>query len=195
MNPQKITAIFLAVVLVTGAITLGTSVLVDDVYASEDKYKNKKHDRGYDSYDKMTKDKKHDRGYDSYDKEPKNKKQNTYKVELPKDKNFIIVLNNTLYNNWESTEIVEDKDDKKSYETSDYAADKNSYASTDYADDKNSYEMDRSTQSYGNDNYQSTEYTDDKNSYETADYADKNSYEPKHIEYNNEYEYNPVDYK
>src|SRR5688572_3399086 len=172
VNPQKITAIFLAVVLVTGAITLGTSNLLNDAYASEDKYKDKKHDRGYDSYDKMTKDKKHDRGYDSYDKmtkdkkhdrgydsydkEPKNKKQNTYKVEFHRDKNFVIVLNNTLYNNWESTEILEEKDDKNSYETPDYAADKNSYETPDYAADKNSYET--------------PDYADDKNSYETPDY-------------------------
>ena len=115
MKLQKITAIFLAVVLVTGAITLGTSFLVDDAFASEDKYKKKSHDRGY----------------DSYDKDDRNKKHNIYNLEYPKDKNIVIVLNNTLYNNYESIEYpTEYTDDKNSYETTEYP--------TEYTEDKNS---------------------------------------------------------
>ena len=52
----------LALVLVTGAITLGTSALIDDAFASGDKYKKKNQDREYDSYD----DKK-SYGKDSYE--------------------------------------------------------------------------------------------------------------------------------
>ena len=55
MKLQKITSIFLAVVLVTGAITLGTSGVIDDAFASSDKYNQQNHDREYDS---MTKNRK-----------------------------------------------------------------------------------------------------------------------------------------
>ena len=91
---QKITAIFLAVVLVTGAITLGASAFVDDASAADDKYKKHKNDRGYDS---------------PY-KEHKNKKHNSYKVDFPKDKKFVIILNNTLINNFDSSVNSDDKD-------------------------------------------------------------------------------------
>jgi hypothetical protein len=43
MKLQKITPIFLAVVLVTITITLETSVLVDDAFASNDKQINEKY--------------------------------------------------------------------------------------------------------------------------------------------------------
>jgi hypothetical protein len=72
VKTTKITATFLAVVLVTGAITFGTSILVDDAFASGDKRDKKKHDRYYDDYYNKYRyyddyDKK-DRYYDDYDK-------------------------------------------------------------------------------------------------------------------------------
>ena len=160
---QKITSIFLAVVLVTGAITLGTSALIDDAFASGDKYKKENHDREY----------------DSYDNEPKNKKHDSYKIEYPKDKKFVIVFNNNLYNNFESA-AYPDYTDKNSYEpTADYGMkdDKkyNSYES-DYGKDK-SYNRYEPTADYG--------MKDDKkyNSYESEHIEYNNEYEYNPIDY------------
>ncbi len=124
MKLQKITSIFLAVVLVTGTITLGISVLVDDAFASKDRYMQKNHDREY----------------DSYDKEPKNKKHNSYKVDYPKDKNFVIVLNNTLINNYKSIESPEYPAEKNSYDSTAYPAEQTSYDSTAYPAEQTSYD-------------------------------------------------------
>jgi hypothetical protein len=90
VKTTKITATFLAIVLVTGALTFGTSILVGDAFASGDK---KKHDRYYDDYDKKDRyyddyDKK-DRYYDDYDKKDRyyddyDKKDREYKEYEPR---------------------------------------------------------------------------------------------------------------
>ncbi len=55
MKIQKITATFLAVVLVTGAITLRTFLLVDNAFELGDKGDKKKHDSDYKrGHDKKT---------------------------------------------------------------------------------------------------------------------------------------------
>lgn len=81
MKTTKITATFLAVVLVTGALTFGMSVLVDDAFASGDKKrdKHKDRDRHYDDYDREYK--KYDREYDSYDKKDKYGYEEDYKKD------------------------------------------------------------------------------------------------------------------
>jgi hypothetical protein len=58
MKNQKITIVFLAAILIAGATTIASPILIDDASASGDKHK-KKHDRYSDgSYDK-------EREYDS----------------------------------------------------------------------------------------------------------------------------------
>jgi hypothetical protein len=166
---QKITSIFLAVVLVTGAITLGVSAFIDDASASGDKYRKDNHDR--------------DRGYDSYYKENKNKKHESYKIDFPKDKKFVIVLNNTIVNNFDPT-IDSDKKDKRdnkdkkydsSYGSTDYGMDDNSYGYSDYRDDRDkkydsSYGMDDNSYGY-------SDYRDDKDKkYDSSYGMDDNSY-------------------
>jgi hypothetical protein len=83
---QKINSIFLVIVLITAAITLGISTFIDDAFALGDNY-NKKEFRYIN---------------DSYDKEPDDKKYNKYDIKYPKDENFAIVLDNNLNNNYES---------------------------------------------------------------------------------------------
>ncbi len=145
----------MAVVLVTGAISLGVSSFIDDASASGDKY------RKYNN----------DRDYDSFYKEPKNKKHNSYKIDFPKDKKFVIVLNNTIINNFDPT-VDSDKKDKRdnkdkkygsSYGSTDYGMDDNSYGYSDYRDDEDN----KSYDSYG-----STDYGMDDNSYGSTDYRD-----------------------
>ena len=78
MKTTKITATFLAVVLVTGALTFGMSILVDDAFASGDKRDKKHKDRYYDDYDK--KDRYYDDSY-GYDKEREKKYDDSYGYE------------------------------------------------------------------------------------------------------------------
>ena len=74
MKNQNITIVFLAAILVAGATTIASPILIDDASATGDKYK--KHDRysddsyGHDdskyfdaSYDMKYSDKKHDYNY------------------------------------------------------------------------------------------------------------------------------------
>ena len=77
MKNQKITIVFLAAILIAGATTIASPILIDDASASGDKHK-KKHDRysddrhdskysdGYDyekEYDSKYSDKRHDYNY------------------------------------------------------------------------------------------------------------------------------------
>ena len=73
MKNQKITIVFLAAILVAGAITIASPILIDDASASGDKHK-KKHDRYSDDrhdyekeYDSKYSDDRHDyeKEYDS----------------------------------------------------------------------------------------------------------------------------------
>lgn len=80
MKLQKINSIFLVIVLITAAITLGISTFIDYAFALGDNY-NKKESRQIN---------------DSHDKESKDKKYNKYDIEYPKYKNFVIVLDNNL---------------------------------------------------------------------------------------------------
>ena len=70
MKNQKITIVFLTALLVAGAATIASPILIDDASATGDRYsdgydKEKEYDSKYsdDSYDK-----KRDYGMDSYDK-------------------------------------------------------------------------------------------------------------------------------
>ena len=82
---QKINSIFLVIVIITAAITLGISTFIDDAFALGDNY-IKKESRQI---------------IDSHDKEFKDKKYNKYHIEYPKYKNFVIVWTIT-YNNYTS---------------------------------------------------------------------------------------------
>jgi hypothetical protein len=73
MKNQKITIVFLAAILVAGATTIASPILIDDASASGDKHK-KKHDRYSDDrhdyekeYDSKYSDDRHDyeKEYDS----------------------------------------------------------------------------------------------------------------------------------
>ena len=86
---QKINSIFLVIVLITAAITLGISTFIDDAFALGDNY-NKKEFRYIN---------------DSYDKEPDDKKYNKYDIKYPKDENFAIVLDNNLNNTTNQQQI------------------------------------------------------------------------------------------
>ena len=76
MKNQKITIVFLAAILVAGAITIASPILIDDASATGDKHK-KKHDRYSDDrhdkdreYDSKYSDDRHDKDRDyGYDKE------------------------------------------------------------------------------------------------------------------------------
>ncbi|HEX6647380.1 MAG TPA: hypothetical protein VF047_09395 [Nitrososphaeraceae archaeon] len=69
MKNQKITIVFLAAILVAGATTIASPILIDDASASGDKHK-KKHDRYSDDrhdyekeYDSKYSDDRHDSKY------------------------------------------------------------------------------------------------------------------------------------
>ena len=68
MKNQNITIVFLAAILVAGATTIASPILIDDAFASGDKHK-KKHDRYSD--DRHDYKKEYDSKYsdDRYDKE------------------------------------------------------------------------------------------------------------------------------
>ena len=147
----------MAVVLVTGAISLGTSSLFNDASATGDNKRD------------------HDRDYKSHDRDYKNKKHNQYKVELPKDKKIEIVINNTVINKID----VDDKkkhdsygmnDYKKQYEKDSYDEKPyGSYDSTSYSDyEDKKYKDDRSN--YGMDSYKNPH--DKKDKYGTPYYKD-----------------------
>ena len=63
MKNQKITIVFLAAILVAGATTIASPILIDDASASGDKHK-KKHDRySDDRHDSKYSDDRHDSKY------------------------------------------------------------------------------------------------------------------------------------
>lgn len=70
MKNQKITIVFLTALLVAGATTIASPILIDDASATSDRYSDGyDHDKQYDSkyfdasYDMKYSDKKHDYNY------------------------------------------------------------------------------------------------------------------------------------
>jgi hypothetical protein len=94
MKNQKITIVFLAAILVAGAITIASPILIDDASASGDKHK-KKHDRYSDDrhdkereYDSKYSDDRHDkeREYDSKYSDDRHDKEREYDSKYSDDR-------------------------------------------------------------------------------------------------------------
>jgi hypothetical protein len=100
MKNQKITIVFLAAILVAGATTIASPILIDDASASGDKHKKKhdrysddRHDSKYsdDRHDSKYSDDRHDSkysdGYD-YEKEYDSKYSDGYDYEKEYDSKY-----------------------------------------------------------------------------------------------------------
>jgi hypothetical protein len=91
MKNQNITIVFLAAILVAGATTIASPILIDDASATGDKHK-KKHDRySDDRHDSKYSDDRHDSkysdGYD-YEKEYDSKYSDGYDYEKEYDSKY-----------------------------------------------------------------------------------------------------------